>query len=318
LASVDQLVDAILKGERRGIARAITLIENAAPEAQKILSAIYECTGKAQIIGVTGPSGVGKSTLIEKMIRELRKRGKTVGVVAVDPTSPFSGGALLGDRIRMQDIATDDGVFIRSMATRSNPGGLAKATRDAVRVLDASGKDVAIVETVGAGQSEVEIVKVAQTVVVVLAPGLGDEIQAIKAGLMEIGDIFVINKADRENANKAVSDIQAALELSSKQGVWTPLIVKTVALTGEGIFQLLEKINEHKKYLDSGGAETRRRQMVEVEFIEAVKQKAADYLAEELRQKGMLDQLITEILEKKVNPYKAAEKLLADRFKLNR
>ena len=170
----------------------------------------------------------------------------------------------------------------------------------------------------GAGQSEVEIVKVAQTVVVVLAPGLGDEIQAIKAGLMEIGDIFVINKADRENANKAVSDIQVALELSSKQGMWTPLIVKTVALTGEGIFQLLEKINEHKKYLDSGGAETRRRQMVEVEFIEAVKQKAAEYLAEELRQKGMLDQLITEILEKKVNPYAAAEKLIADRFKLKR
>jgi LAO/AO transport system kinase len=314
---VDQLVDAILKGKRRGIARAITLIENATPEAQKILSAIYECTGKAQIIGITGPSGVGKSTLIEKMIREFRKRGKTVGVVAVDPTSPFSGGALLGDRIRMQDIATDDGVFIRSMATRNNPGGLAKATRDAVRVLDASGKDVAIVETVGAGQSEVEIVKVAQTVVVVLAPGLGDEIQAIKAGLMEIGDIFVINKADRENANKAVSDIHAALELSSKQGVWTPLIVRTVALTGEGVFQLLEKINEHKKYLDSGGAETRRRQMVEVEFIEAVKQKAAEYLAEELRQKGRLDRLITEILEKKVNPYTAAEKLLAEKFKSN-
>jgi LAO/AO transport system kinase len=317
LASVDQLVDAILKGERRGIARAITLIENDAPKAQKILSALYESTGKAQIIGVTGPSGVGKSTLIEKMIRELRKRGKTVGVVAVDPTSPFSGGALLGDRIRMQDIATDDGVFIRSMATRNNPGGLAKASRDAVRVLDASGKDVAIVETVGAGQSEVEIVRVAQTVVVVLAPGLGDEIQAIKAGLMEIGDIFVINKADRENANKAVSDIHAALELSSKQGVWTPLIVRTVALTGEGVFQLLEKINEHKKYLDSGGAETRRRQMVEVEFIEAVKQKAAEYLAEELRQKGRLDRLITEILEKKVNPYTAAEKLLAEKFKSN-
>lgn len=317
MTSVDQLVDAILKGEHRAIARAITLIENNAPEARKILSMIYESTGKAQIIGVTGPSGVGKSTLIEKMIRELRKRGKTVGVVAVDPTSPFSGGAFLGDRIRMQDIATDSGVFIRSMATRNNPGGLAKAARNTVRVLDASGKDVAIVETVGAGQSEVDIVRVAHTVVVVLAPGLGDEIQAIKAGLMEIGDVFVINKADRENANKAVSDIQAALEISPKQGTWRPLIVKTVALTGEGIAQLLKKIDEHKRYLDAGGAEARRRQMVEVEFIEAVKQKAADYLANELRQKGRLDQLVTEILEKKVDPYTAAEKLLAKRFKIN-
>ena len=317
MTSVDQLVDALLKGQHRAIARAITLIENNAPEARKILSMIYESTGKAQIIGITGPSGVGKSTLIEKMIRELRKQGKTVGVVAVDPTSPFSGGAFLGDRIRMQDIATDSGVFIRSMATRNNTGGLAKAARDAVRVFDASGKDVAIVETVGAGQSEVAIVRVAHTVVVVLAPGLGDEIQAIKAGLMEIGDVFVINKADRENANKAVSDIQAALEISSKQGTWRPLIVKTVALTGEGIAELLDKIDEHRRYLNAGGAEARRRQMVEMEFIEAVKAKAADYLANELRQKGMLDKVITEILEKKVDPYAAAEKLLAERFKTN-
>jgi LAO/AO transport system kinase len=317
LTSADQLVDAILKGQRRAIARAITLIENNASGAREILSKIYENTGKAQIIGVTGPSGVGKSTLIEKMIRELRKGGKTVGVVAVDPTSPFSGGAFLGDRIRMQDIATDSGVFIRSMATRNNPGGLAKAARDAVRVFDASGKDVAIVETVGAGQSEVAIVRVAHTVVVVLAPGLGDEIQAIKAGLMEIGDVFVINKADRENANNAVRDIQAALEISPKQGTWKPLIVKTVALTGEGIVQLLDKIDEHRRYLDAGGAEARRRQMVEAEFIEAVRTKMADYFENEFRQKGMLNHVITEILEKKVDPYAAAERFLAQKLKTN-
>ncbi|MCD6432329.1 methylmalonyl Co-A mutase-associated GTPase MeaB, partial [Candidatus Bathyarchaeota archaeon] len=208
---MEEIVQGVLAGDRRSIAKAITIIENNPEKAHRIIASIYPHTGKAHVIGITGPGGSGKSTLIEKIIREYRRRGKTVGVIAVDPTSPFTGGAFLGDRIRMQELSVDEGVFIRSMATRNYLGGIARATKDAVKVLDASGRDVVIVETVGAGQSEVEIIKVAQTIVVVFAPGLGDEIQAIKAGVMEIGDIFVVNKADRENVDKSVMDIRAML-----------------------------------------------------------------------------------------------------------
>jgi len=220
---IEELAKNVLAGEKRSIAKAITIIENNSREARKLIAAIYSHTGKAHIIGITGPGGSGKSTLIEKIIREYRRRGKTVGVIAVDPTSPFTGGAFLGDRIRMQELAVDKDVFIRSMATRNYLGGIARATRDAVKILDAAGKDIIIVETVGAGQSEVEIAKIAQTVIVVFAPGLGDEIQAIKAGIMEIGHIFVVNKADRENVNKAVIDIKAMLQLNNKEKSWKPM-----------------------------------------------------------------------------------------------
>lgn len=317
MATSQQLADAVLKGDRRAIARTITLIENNTPEAQKIVSQLYPHTGKAQIIGVTGPGGAGKSTLVEKLIKELRRQGKTVGVVAVDPTSPFSGGAFLGDRIRMQDLSTDEGVFIRSMATRNNPGGLARATKDAVRILDAAGMNVVIVETVGAGQSEVDIIKIAQTIVVVLAPGLGDEIQAIKAGIMEIGDIFVINKADRENANKAVTDIQAMLQLSNEKNKWVPAIVKTIATTGEGISQLLEKIDEHTKHLKKDEASLRQKRIVETELVEAIKQKTAEHVVEVLRRSGKLDALISSILAREIDPFTAAEKVLTEQIKDN-
>ena len=310
--TAQQLVNAVLRGEPRATARAITLVENGSPEAQQIVSSLYSHTGRAQIIGVTGPGGAGKSTLVEKLVRELRRRDKTVGVVAVDPTSPFSGGAFLGDRIRMQDLSTDKGVFIRSMATRNNPGGLAKATKEAVHILDAAGKDVVIVETVGAGQSEVDIIRIAQTIVVVLAPGLGDEIQAIKAGIMEIGDIFVINKADRENANKTFTDIQAMLELSNAKIRWRPAIVKTIAITGEGVKQLLEKIDEHTKHLAEGEAIHRQRRIVETELVESIKQKTAEQIIEALRSSGKLERLISQILERKIDPHTAAERALAE------
>ncbi|UCD96435.1 MAG: methylmalonyl Co-A mutase-associated GTPase MeaB [Candidatus Bathyarchaeota archaeon] len=310
MTAVEPLVEGVLKGDKRAIARAITLAEDDVAEAQAIASQIFPHAGKARIIGVTGPSGAGKSTLVEKIVNELRREGKTVGVVAVDPTSPFSGGAFLGDRIRMQNLSTDDGVFIRSMATRNNPGGLARATRDAVRILDASGKDAVIVETVGAGQSEVAIIKVAQTIVVVLAPGLGDEIQAIKAGMMEIGDVFVVNKADRENADQAAMNIQALLSLSEANGSWKPPIVKTVAITGEGITELLKEIDKHQLHISQGEANLRRRRLVEAELMEALKQQIANHVITELKNDGSFDSALEAILARQKDPSTTAEELL--------
>lgn len=312
MTKVGEIVKGVLAGNRRSIAKAITIVENDLDEARELITQIYPHTGKAHVIGLTGAGGAGKSTLIEKIVREYRRRGKTVGVVAVDPTSPFTGGAFLGDRIRMQELCTDDGVFIRSMATRDHAGGLAKATKDAAKLLDAAGKDIVIVETVGAGQSEVEIIKVAQTIVVVHAPGLGDEIQAIKAGIMEIADVFVVNKADRENANKTVIDIQSNLQLNSKESAWKPPVLKTVALTGEGVNELIDKLEEHRCFLESD-QECKRallKSKVEAELVDAIKEKAVNTLIEELRREGKLDEVLQKILDKKLDPASAAEKLL--------
>jgi len=355
MTDFEQLIKGVLRGDRRFIAKTITLIENDLPESQKVVSLLYPKTGKAHIVGVTGPPGSGKSTLIQKLVEELRRRRKTVGIVAVDPSSPFTGGAFLGDRVRMQEHSTDEGVFIRSMATRGSAGALAKATKDAVRVLDASGKDVVVVETVGAGQSEVEIIKVAhtvvvvlapglgdeiqaikagmmeigdifvvnkadrenvnKTVVVVLAPGLGDEIQAIKAGMMEIGDIFVVNKADRENVNKAMIDIEAMLNMNPEKEKWKPPIIKTTAITGEGIAKLLDKIGQHKKCLETGAVESRLRKRVETELVEAIKEKVAEAIFTDLKQRSELKKIVEKIMAKETDPYSAADVLLAKRLK---
>jgi len=314
LSKTEEITNGVLAGNKRSIAKAISAVENCTDESPELIARLFPHTGKAHVIGLTGSGGAGKSTLIEKIIREYRSRGKTVGVIAVDPTSPFSGGAFLGDRIRMQELSTDEGVFIRSMASRNHAGGVSKATKDAVKVLDAAGKNIVIVETVGAGQSEVEIIKVAQTIIVVHAPGLGDEIQAIKAGIMEIADIFVVNKADRENANKAVIDIQSNLQLNSKQVAWKPPVLKTVAITGEGILELVGKIEEHRCFLE-GNAECRTallKNRAEAELVEAIKEKAANALIDELRRKGKLDEVLQRILEKKIDPATAAEKVLKE------
>jgi len=314
LAEIEKLIQGILAGEKRSIARAITIIENDGQKAQKIISAIYPHTGKAYVIGITGPAGSGKSTLIEKIVKKLRENGKSVGIVAVDPTSPFTGGAFLGDRIRMQTLSLDKGVFIRSMASRNSLGGLAKATKDAIKVLDAAGKDYIIVETVGAGQLEVDVVKVAHTVIVVLAPGFGDEIQAIKAGLMEIGDIFVINKADRENADRAVIDLLSALELNTEKK-WKPQVIKTVALTGEGIDDLLKAVEEHRKYLEAGELEKKRRKRAEAELLEAISQRLKDTIIAELKKDKTLESFIEKIMNRESDPYTVADILLQEKIK---
>ncbi|MGB9740842.1 MAG: methylmalonyl Co-A mutase-associated GTPase MeaB [Candidatus Bathyarchaeia archaeon] len=311
----EDIVKGVLSGDRRSIARAITIIENDEPQAKDIIASIYPYTGKAHVIGLTGPGGSGKSTLIEKVVREYRRKGKTVGVIAVDPTSPFTGGAFLGDRIRMQELSTDSGVFIRSMATRNYSGGIAKATKDAVKVLDASGKDIVIVETVGAGQSEVEIIKVAQTIVVIHAPGLGDDIQAIKAGLMEIADIFVVNKADRENADKAVIDIQAMLQLNNREKAWQIPIIKTVALTGEGIPQLIEKLEKHREFIEKEKLHQKALLKAEVELVEAIRDRVTQLIIEELKSRRIFEELIEKILKREIDASSAAEKLLQEVLK---
>jgi len=277
----------------------------------KAVKLLYPHTGKAYVIGVTGPAGCGKSTLIYRLASELRKKGKTVGVVAIDPTSPFSGGALLGDRIRMQNLSTDEGVYIRSMATRGTLGGLARATADAVRVLDASGKDVVFVETSGAGQSEVDVIKVAHTVLVVMAPGLGDDIQASKAGMMEIGDIFIVNKADRDNADKAVEEIQAVIELGAQEGRWRPPVIKTTASSGRGTENVIEKIEEHKEYLNRTSARETHVHRCEIELAEALKYRLTDQLMAELRKDSNFAKLVDRVAAKKVDPYSAADRLVS-------
>ena len=310
--TIDELVAGVLAGDKRCIARAITIVENNPVEAPKLIARIYCNTGKAHIIGVTGAGGAGKSTLVEKIVKQYRMLGETVGVVAVDPSSPFTGGAFLGDRIRMQDLTSDKGVFIRSMATRNYVGGIARATKDAVNVLDASGKGIVIVETAGAGQSEVEIIRVAQTIVVVHAPGLGDEIQAIKAGMMEIADVFVVNKADRENADKTAMDIRTIQQLDTMERAWKVPVLKTVALTGEGVPELVEKIEEHRCIYRRETGQKRSALRAENELVQAIRDIAAQKILEKLKKKGKFDEALQRILGKEIDPASAAQELLSE------
>src|SRR5712691_2612532 len=270
------LAERVLAGDSRAVARAISLIENEDPQAAALVRAIFGKTGGAYIIGVTGPPGAGKSTLVDRMTADIRGRGHTVGVLTVDPTSPFSGGAVLGDRLRMQRHAADEGVFIRSMATRGHLGGLARATGDAALILDAAGTEIIIIETVGVGQDEVDIIRTADVSIVTLVPGTGDDVQALKAGIMEIADIFVVNKADRDGADRLVSAVEANLGLGTyADGAWRPPVLKTVATTGSGVPQLVDAIWEFRAHAEPAQparrqkrSEFRLRELVAQQFME--------------------------------------------------
>ena len=310
MTSIAELVSGALSGSVRALAKLITLVENEMPGAVEALQQLYPRTGHAYIVGITGPPGSGKSTLTDKITKELRKKGYTVGIVAVDPTSPFSGGALLGDRLRMQDITSDEGVFVRSMATRGTLGGLSKATADTVKILDAFGKDFILIETVGVGQDEVDIVKTADTTLLISVPGLGDEIQALKAGIMEIGDIFVVNKSDREGADRLVTELSLMLDLNPAMGPWRPPIVKIVATLGEGILDLTEKIWKHRQFLQEGSGLLRKRnERAKQEILNLIEGEVSKYIHKMLKYDVTFDEVIEQVVARKKDPYSYAQKV---------
>ena len=304
------LAERVLLGEPRAIARAISLVENEAPEGRDLMRRIFAKTGRAYLVGVTGAPGAGKSTLVDRLIVELRHRDTTVGVVAVDPTSPFTGGAILGDRVRMQAHASDAGVFIRSMATRGNLGGLSQATADAALVLDASGKDIVLIETVGVGQDEVDIVRTADVSVVLLVPGTGDEVQALKAGIMEIADIFVVNKADREGADRTVASIKAMLSLQSfAEGQWRPPIVKTEASTGKGVVDLLDTVERFRAHTAAAEPE-RRRLRAEWRVRDLLAHRFVRHVHERVLKPGEFGAMLDRIAARETDPYSVVEEIV--------
>ncbi|HZY44081.1 MAG TPA: methylmalonyl Co-A mutase-associated GTPase MeaB [Anaerolineae bacterium] len=339
-SDIAALIDRALAGDRRSLARLISRVENGGPDSWSALSIVYPRTGRAQIIGITGSPGTGKSTLVGEIAKLYRAEKLTVGIVAVDPTSPFSGGALLGDRIRMRDLAGDAGVFIRSMATRGSLGGLARATTDVVKVLDAAGYNVILIETVGAGQSEIDIARTADTVVVVEAPGLGDEVQAIKAGILEIADILVVNKADRDGAQSTVNALHAMIdlgtphnrtlhhgalmELNSASGFhtgiagrsqnsdrWYPPILMTIAAEGKGVDKVVEAIGQHHQYLiDQPEGQQRVRARVSIELETILRESLLNRLLAGLGSQA-IDRAIDQVVKREIDPYTAVEQLQA-------
>jgi LAO/AO transport system kinase len=313
---LQNLAERLLSGDRRALARMVTLIENESPQARRYLAELHQHAGNAHIVGVTGAPGAGKSTLVTHIVRELRRRDRKVGVVAVDPTSPFTGGAILGDRIRMMELAGDPNVFIRSMASRGNLGGLSASTRDVVRAMDAAGYNPIIIETVGTGQAEVEVMRAAQTVLVVSAPGMGDEVQAIKAGILEIADIFVVSKADKPGADQTVAELAMLLSLDPNRRLhdkskpyWRIPVLKTSAIKDQGITQLVDAIEQHREYLvESGMLAHRAQRQVRSEVEALVVHAVMNALKEELSQDEW-QKLLEDITTRERDPYSVAGEL---------
>jgi len=310
---IEELATRVRGGNLRALARAISIVEDRTTESTELLKALFPFSGNAVLLGLTGSPGAGKSTLVDQIAREYRKQQKTIGIIAVDPTSPFSGGAILGDRIRMQSHHADPGIYIRSMATRGSLGGLASTTADVATVLDASGRDLVMIETVGVGQDEVDIVTLADVTVVVLVPGMGDDVQTIKAGIMEIADVFVINKADREGAERVEREIRAMQSLAVRKDKWTPPIVKTVASDGTGVPEVLAAIESYRAHLSKSDLGMNRR-------IENWRKRIAEMLRDKLFQRVVTDYLgngeaerySAEVAEHKRDPYSLVEEILAE------
>jgi len=306
---VEKLISRALEGDHRSMARLISLVESESPQAEHIMRRIYPHSGKAHIIGLTGSPGAGKSTLADKVIAAFKGLGKTIGVIAVDPSSPFTGGAILGDRLRMQQHAVDPDVFIRSMGTRGSLGGLSRSTQEAALILDACGKDVVIIETVGVGQSEIDIVKIADTVGLILVPGMGDDIQIMKAGIMEIADVFIVNKADRDGADRVSTEVNMMLDLLGMRP-WRPPVLKTIAERGEGVAEVVSEIVRHHDFLDvSEEGRKRKWRRLGMEVEEILRREIAS-LVELAWEREKSPELFESLAERKTNPYEVAERIL--------
>jgi LAO/AO transport system kinase len=311
-SDLQNMIERVRAGEPRALARAITAVENRDPEANGLLRALFPYTGQGRVIGLTGAPGSGKSTLVDQLARLYRGEQRTVGIIAVDPTSPYTGGAILGDRIRMLGHHADSGIYIRSMATRGYLGGLAATTADVASVLDASGKDVILVETVGVGQDEIDIVRLAEVTIVILVPGMGDDVQTIKAGIMEIADIFVINKSDREGAERVEREIRAMQTLAVRSDKWTPPIVKTVAVDGTGVAELADAIREYEDFL-------RKQDLVLKKKIESWRERLVEMLRESLLERVLLEQMgdgavsryAAEVAERRRDPYALVDEIVS-------